>query len=291
METIKNKRKKLIVSIVTFNSLEYIGDCLDSVLDNKPSCSCHVVVVDNDSQDGTAEFIEKNYPQVTLIKNRQNMGFAAANNLAARNTDSQYILLINSDCKVFEHSIQKLVDFMDKNKGAAVAGPKIINSDGSIQHSCRKFPSMLNATVHTLLTVVYPENPFSRKYKLADIDKSKPFEVDWVSGSCMMVRRKAIEGAGMLDEKYFMYVEDLDICFRMWKQGWKVYYFPYAKVLHHVGGSSGGKDIRASYRMQKSVFRFFWKNHRRNWRVVFIPILVMVLSFRVMLTACKKVFG
>lgn len=247
-------------------------------------------MVDNASTDGSGEFVGSNYPQVKLISNSKNIGFAAANNKAIVNSNSKFILLINSDCKVYEGFLDKLLNFMKENPEVGIAGPKIVNSDGSIQLSCRKFPSIINAGFHTVLADIFPNNPFSRKYKLVDIERDKPFEVDWVSGSAMMIRREALKDTGLLDERYFMYVEDVDLCYRMWQKGWKVFYFPYAKVLHHIGGSSNSRELVPCFRMQKSVFYFFWKNYKRNWKIVLIPLLILVLGFRVFINFIKNLF-
>ncbi len=208
-----------------------------------------------------------------MIPNDRNVGFSAANNKAIKRSNSRYIILMNNDCRVFKGSLDNLVLFMEKNPGAGIAGPKIINTDGTVQLSCRRFPSAFDAAAHTVLTQIFPHNPFSRKYKLADVKKDRPFEVDWVSGSCMIIRKKALEEVGFLDEKYFMYVEDLDICYRMWKKKWKVFYCPDAEVLHHIGGSSGRSKIKSSFRMQRSVFYFFWKNYKRSWKIILMPLL------------------
>jgi hypothetical protein len=257
--------------------------------------------VDNASTDGTSRFIAVDHPGIILISNKENIGFAAANNQAIKTTDSKYILLINSDCEVYKDSIDKLIDYMDKNPRVAAAGPKIINSDGSVQYSCRSFPSFFSAAAHSVLVHIYPNNPVSRKYMMTGIRRDRPVSVDWVSGSCMMIRRKALEETGPLDEKYFMYVEDLDICYRMWKKDWEVHYVPDSEVLHHIGGSSrktsssgnqGRKSrraqIRASYRMQKSVFYFFWKNYKVSIKVLLIPLLFMILGLRFLIAVVKS---
>lgn len=246
--------------------------------------------MDNASSDGTPEFMKDNYPRVRLIRNPVNLGFAAANNIAIKNTSSRYILLLNSDCMVYPGSLNTLVDFMEKNRGAGIAGPGIINSDGTMQLSCRRFPSFFDAAAHSVLAHIYPDNPVSKKYKLSDVDRDRPFKVDWVSGSCMIIRRKALENTGLLDENYFMYVEDLDICYRMWKKGWEVHYVPHSRILHHAGGSSRKGRIRASFRMQKSVFYFFWKNYGKSWKVILAPFLVMVLVFRFISSVIGSVF-
>ena len=236
-----------------------------------------------------------------LISNKKNKGFAAASNQAIIATDSRYVLLINSDCEVFKGSIERLMDYFERTPKAAVAGPKILNSDGSIQYSCRRFPSFFGAAAHTILTHIYPNNPVSKRYKLVDVSREDPFSVDWVSGSCMMIRRSALEDTGLLDENYFMYVEDIDMCYRMWQKGWEVHYMPHSEVLHHIGGSSrkpenksGGNRtsrraaVRASYRMQRSVFYFFWKNYRKSFRVLLIPFIIAVLGLRLAIAVLKS---
>ena len=282
--------KDLTISIVSYDSLNFLKPCLDSIYNGPPSIKYDIVVVDNASSDDSPKFIKNNYPLVILILNDKNIGFSAANNKAINRTNSKYIMLINSDCQVYEGSIDNLVEFMEKNTDIGIVGPKIVNSDGSIQHSCRRFPSIMNAGFHTILTGIAPNNPFSRKYKLADVNRDTPFEVDWVSGSCMVIRREALKDTGVLDENYFMYVEDIDICYRMWQENWKVYYYPYCKIMHHIGGSSGNQQVKASIRMQKSVFYFFWKNYKRSWKIILIPFLILVLGFRIFLTFIKNIF-
>ncbi len=281
------KRTKLLISIVSYNSLTYLKECLDSIKKYPPSLSFKVVVVDNASGDGTQDILRKDYRWVSLIANQKNYGFAAANNRALSSLDSEYVMLMNSDCQVFEDSLDRIIGFMEENKETGVVGPRILNSDGTLQLSCRRFPSMFYAGAHSLLTVVYPENPISRRYKMAGADRSRPFEVDWVSGSAMAVRRKALEEVGLLDERFFMYVEDLDLCYRMWKKNWKVYYFPHGEVLHHVGASSRGKSLKSSLMMQKSVLLFYLKNYRKNWRIIFIPVIVAVLALRIFFSWAK----
>jgi GT2 family glycosyltransferase len=323
------KVKNLSMIIVTYNSLEYLKDCVASIHAFPPKNDYDILVVDNASSDRTDEYVKSEYPYITLIKNDRNRGFAAATNQAIMISDSAYILLINSDCQVFDNSIENLLEYFKGNEKVAIAGPKILNSDGSIQYSCRRFPSFFGAAAHTLLAHIYPDNPFSKKYKLVGADREKPFPVDWVSGSCMMIRRKALEETGLLDENFFMYVEDIDICYRMWQKGWEVHYMPYSRVVHHTGGSSGiaaavsrkekgiadSKDgkyhkakgytyeeryrgerinpaaaITASYRMQKSVFYFFRKHYMKNFRVLLAPFVIAVLGIRFITAGLRSIF-
>ncbi len=256
--------------------------------------------MDNASTDGTASYIRKKYPDVMLITNKKNKGFAAAVNQAIDASGSKFIILINADCEVYKHSMDKLIDYFRDNPKMAVAGPRILNSDGSIQYSCRTFPSFFAAAVHTLLVHIYPNNPVTRKYKLMDVSRDEPFSVDWVSGSCMMIRRSALKDTGNFEGKYFMYVEDIDLCYRMWQNGWEVHYVPYSEVRHHGAGSSKGKSrekksrkvaVRASYRMQRSVFYFFWKNYKGTFRVLLIPFIMTALAFRLFIATIKSLIN
>ncbi|MCG2789481.1 MAG: glycosyltransferase family 2 protein [Actinomycetia bacterium] len=284
------KALKLSIIIVSYNSSNLLEECLDSIFKYPCGQNYGIIVVDNNSSDGSQELVRKKYPGVELITNTSNVGFAAANNMAIKSTDSDFILLLNSDCQVYENSLDEMLGFIERITEAAVVGPKIINSDGSIQYSCRKFPSIIDAGLHSILVNIAPDNPVSRKYKLADISREKPFEVDWVSGSCMLVRRQALLRTGFMDENYFMYVEDIDLCFQMWKKNWKVFYYPHAEILHHVGGSTNVGKVAASVRMQKSILYFFWKNYRKSWKILLIPPLVVVLGLRILLTFIKNFF-
>jgi GT2 family glycosyltransferase len=288
----ENQLLKLSIIIVSYNSLNFLKDCLDSINNNEPSASFKITVVDNASSDGTVEAMRKDYPHIRLIENDRNEGFAAANNKAIKSLNSEYILLINGDCRVYANSIDRLLEFADANKDAGIAGPRIINSDGSLQFSCRRFPSFFDAGMHSILTNIAPNNPFSRRYKLADINRDEISKVDWVSGSCMLIRRAALKQTGLMDEKYFMYVEDTDLCYQMWKKGWKVYYFPESEILHHIGGSTKNNAlsgaVTSSIRMQKSVLYFFWKNYRKTLKVLLLPLLLLLLGLRIFLTFFKN---
>lgn len=283
---------RLSIIIVSYNSIDYLKNCLNSIIKNPPlpDREYKIIVVDNASVDGSRELVKNQYPDVRLIANPKNTGFSAANNIGIRANSSEYILLINSDCEAFENSIENLVFFMDDNKDAGIAGPKIVNSDGSIQLSCRRFPSFFDAGMHSILEHIVPDNRFSRRYKLADIKRDKPVKVDWVSGSCMIIRRQALDDTGFLDEHFFMYVEDTDLCYQMWKKDWKVYYNPHSRILHHSGGSTRGRKTAASIMMQKSVIYFFWKNYRKTWRVILFPILPVLSGLRILLTFIKNSF-
>ena len=286
----KDTVHKLSIIIVSYNSVKYIDDCINSIIKyHEPKKNkSEIIVVDNASTDGSVDLVKNKYTDVKLILNKSNLGFSAANNIGIKLSQSEYVLLCNSDCEIFKDSINNLISFMDKHQSVGISGPKIINSDGTIQLSCRRFPSFFDAGMHSILEYIIPGNRFTRKYKLADVNRKKPFEVDWVSGSFMIIRRKAMLDTGLLDEKYFMYVEDIDLCYQMWKKGWQVYYNPYSRVLHHVGGSTHESKTTASIRMQKSIFHFYWKNYRKTYRIIFLPLVLIFLGLRILLTFIKN---
>jgi len=295
-----SNQKKLSIIIVSFNSKDYLKNCINSILKYPPNLNeddFEIIIVDNNSKDGTQEFIENNYLNfkfIKLIKNNLNKGFSFANNIAIKNSNSKYYLFLNSDTEVFEDSINNLLKFFEQcqlnNINIGVVGPKIINPDGSIQLSCRRFPSFINAAFYTILAGIKPNNRFSRHYKLMDIDRNKPFEVDWVSGSAMMVSQLALDVVGIFDENYFMYVEDVDICYRMWAKGFKVYYYPYSIILHHIGGSSKKDSVISQIMMQKSVLYFYIKTYKKSWKIVFIPFVFPILGFRILITYIKSFY-
>jgi GT2 family glycosyltransferase len=284
--------KKLSIIIVNYNGRDYLKDCLNSLkkfpLPDLKEYDFDIVIIDNASTDGSVEMTEKFFPGMEVIKNSKNEGFAAANNIGIKKTFSEYILLLNSDCEVYRDSLLKLVDFMDKKKDAGVAGPKILNSDGSLQLSCRKFPSIIDAAMHSLIGGFKPDNPFSRRYQLADICKDETFVTDWVSGSCMIIRREALKSTGLMDEKYFMYVEDTDLCYQMWQKNWKVYYYPESIILHHWGKSTKKGSLSSSIMMQKSAAYFFRKNNRRSSKILLYPLILVVLGARILLNFVKN---
>lgn len=287
-----NYLKKLSIIIVNYNCCYYLNKCLESIYKyssyslNKNEYQ--ILVVDNASEDDSVNILKSNFPEVKVMVNDRNLGFSAANNIGIKNSFSEYILLINSDCEVYKDSIAGLISFMDNNREVGITGPKILNSDGSVQLSCRRFPSFFDATMHSIIGSFKPDNPFSRRYKLADVSREKPSSVDWVSGSCMMVRRTALKDTGLMDEKYFMYVEDTDICFQMWKHSWKVYYYPLSSVLHHWGKSTEKAGINSNVLMQKSAAYFFWKNYKNSWKILFYPLILFVLGLRILLTFIKN---
>lgn len=287
----------LAIIIVSYNSRNFLKKCIDSIIKYFPQAyknDIEVIIVDNNSNDGSQELINSFSIQhnfISSIYNDKNRGFACANNQAIRSSIADFFLLLNSDTEVYENSLKEVLDYInnyDYPEKIGITGPRIINSDGSVQNSCRKFPSLLNAAAHNVLSIFNPENKFSKEYKMTDADRSKSFKTDWVSGSAMLIEKTALAATGLFDEKYFMYVEDVDLCYRMWKAGYKVIYYPKIEILHHIGKSGDNDPVKIQKLMQKSALRFFIKVNKNSLKILLLPFVLLVLGLRILLTWLKS---
>lgn len=277
------------ILIVNFNTKELLGKCLDSIAKQGADFLAKTIVVDNASTDGSGEFVKKDYAQVKLIVNPQNQGFSKAVNQVLRKAKSQFVLVLNSDTILHDKSIENMVDFMNGCPQAGAVGPLLLNPDGSNQPSGRRFPSFLDASMHAFLGVVAPGNRFTKRYKLLDWDRKNKKEVDWVSGAAVMLRNTAVAEIGFFDERYYMYVEDMDLCYRLWENGWKVFLLPEAKVTHYIGQSSKQISKQMLKEFQKSIYLFFLKQNAHSAKRFLAPLVKGGLGLRtLMLTAVSK---
>ena len=253
----------LSIIIVNYKTKNLLEQCLNSIYSENYHFSYEVSVVDNDSKDSSIEMVNKKFPQVKLIENRNNLGFAAANNQALRRSNARYLLLINPDTVVLLDSLNVMMEFMDEHPEAGIAGCKLLNPDHSLQYSCRNFSTLATFFLRGIhLDSIFPNNTILQKYMMFDWDHNQVREVNWVLGSCMMVRRKAIEQVGMLDENFVLYFEDQDWCYRMWKHGWKVYYVPQAQMIHYYQRHSAKQFLNVlTWTHIKSMLYFFKKHY------------------------------
>jgi GT2 family glycosyltransferase len=249
------------IIIVNYNSTDCLLNCLESVYGDLGGMPAPLWIVDNGSCDGVNRIVER-FPQVHLTANQRNLGFGAAVNQALKKTTSAYVILLNPDSLVLNGFFRTMISFMAENPRVGIAGPGIRNTDGSMQGSARSFPTPLTALFgrQSLLSRLFPGNPLTRANVLTTgSDGISPMDVDWVSGACMVVRRKAIETVGGFDERFFMYWEDADWCRRMRHGGWRIVYFPLAQVMHHVGVSSAKRAIGSLFEFHKSAYRLYEK--------------------------------
>jgi hypothetical protein len=271
----------LDIVIVNYRSTDHLLHCLGSVYNSLQGLPAHIFVQDNASEDGVDRVVSM-FPEVRLSKNDRNLGFARAVNNGLRQGSGPYILLLNPDSLVGDGLFEATLKYMQKNPQVGILGPKILNADGSTQGSARSFPDAFTGLFgrSSVLSRLFPRNPLSRRYMLTTAsDGITPMHVDWVSGACMVVRRKAFEAVGPMDERFFMYWEDADWCRRMWRKGWKVVYFPASKVIHYAGRSSSEKPVRSAYEFHKSSFKLFNKHARFTYRLM-SPLVALGLAMR-----------
>jgi GT2 family glycosyltransferase len=272
----------LSIAIVSFNTRRLLLECLASIA-NGIGPRHEVLVVDNASVDGSAGAVRRAFPTVKVIELDRNAGFAGANNLAIRRSSGRCVLLLNSDTVVLEDALDRLVHFLDAHPGCGVVAPRLLNSDLTDQGTARTFPTPAAALFgrRSFLSRAFPKNPWTRHYLLGrEHEGVAPFQVDWVSGACLMVRRSAIDRAGLLDEGYFMHWEDADWCRRIKRAGYEVWCVPAARVVHHEGKSRAGWPARQVWVFHASAFRYYASHHLAGRLSVLRPLAAAALACR-----------
>jgi hypothetical protein len=253
----------LSICILTYQAREFLRGCLNSIYDYPPDCEFEITVVDNGSTDGTQEMLKREYPQLDLIANPENMGFTAPMNQALQNSKGDFLLLLNPDTLIEPQAFNRLIDYMERHPNVGICGPKVLNTDGTLQKPCRRGESRPLAVFSYFLglSTLFPKSKLFGEYLMSYMDEDETHEVAGVSGSCMMVRRAVINQIGYLDERFFAYQEDADYCFRTRKAGWKIYYVPTARIIHFGGqGGSRVQPYRSIYHWHRSYWLYYQKN-------------------------------
>lgn len=256
---------KLSVVIVNFNTRDLLRACLQSIEESENTPSLELFVVDNASSDGSSAMVSEEFPWVRLMNSEDNRGYAYANNLALRHCRGEYWLLLNPDTVLPPRALRDMVDFLDNHPEAAVAGPKLVRQNGSLDLACRRgFPSPEVSFYRMLgLSKLFPKSRRFGRYNMTYLDPDQPAEVDSVVGAFMMVRAVAARQVGLLDETFFMYGEDLDWAFRIKNAGWKVLYNPKVVVLHYKGASSR-HSRKAIVEFYRAMDIFYKKHYAKN---------------------------
>jgi len=256
----------LSIVLVNFNKGPLLLACLESVYKSAGTISLDVIVIDNDSSDGTGEILPTLYPEARLTLNRRNVGFARATNQGLAAARGAYVLLLNPDTVVERGALETLVGYLRSHPEVGVVGPQMVGPDGAIQLSCRRFPGYATALFnrYSLLTRWFPRNRFSRGYLLSDWDHTETREVDWVSGACLMTRREVLERVGPLDEQFFLFNEDVDWCKRIREARWKVVYLPAARVVHHIGASKDKIPSALVIARHRGMIHYYQKHLSRG---------------------------
>ncbi len=277
-------RRKLLISIVTWNNSLEIDSLLESLTfqEGLPG-ETGVVISDNASRDNTAGIIRQGYEnRVLVIENSENLGFGNAHNRVFENIEADYYLLLNPDC-YFEDplAINKLLDYADMNPDAWIIGPKILNPDNTLQYSARSFPDP-KATLfrNTFLGRLFPNNPYVKKYLRTDTDHDEISPTDWVSGAAMLIRRELIDKTGGFDPRYFMYVEDMDLCKQCSLLDRSVMYFPDSVVYHRIGASSDKAPKKMIAAHHRSMLLYYQKYAGFYERIFLSPFVALALAVR-----------
>jgi len=250
----------LDIIVVTYNNRKILENTLSPLSREITSLGMRIIVVDNHSLDGTADWIRRNHPEWHLIPLNENVGFAKGNNIALKFSKAKYILFLNPDVITNYLSIDAMVEFMENNDDVAILGPKLINRDGGLQFSCRHFPTPMTNLFELLrLDRKYPRSSIFGHYLMSNINHDQIIDVDYVCGAAMLVRTKVLEEIGQFDEEFFIYAEEAELCWRAQKRGYRVVYFPKA-IMIHLGGESTRALKKEMYSEAiRSRWRFFIK--------------------------------
>ncbi|HEX6115850.1 MAG TPA: glycosyltransferase family 2 protein [Solirubrobacterales bacterium] len=252
----------LDVAIVSYRCEDLLRNCLRSLEEHPPAREMTVSVVDNASGDGTPEMVEREFPGVSLVRAPGNVGFSAANNIAIRGSRNPYVLVLNPDTRVTEGALERVCTVLDRDPKVGIAGPKLVLEDGSLDHAAkRSFPTPLGALAH-FTGVGRREDAGGRlaQYRAPERGADEAGSVDAVNGAFMLIRRSALEELGGFDEGYWMYMEDLDLCYRFDAEGWVTWYEPAAVVVHVKAGTSGPiRNAKLNRAFHYGMFRFYRK--------------------------------
>ena len=262
---------KLSIVIVSYNVRTFVEQCLDSVQKASRGIDVEVFVVDNASADDTVEVIGHRYPWVHLIANRSNLGFAGANNIAIRQSVGEYVLLLNTDTVVGEDTLRHSLAFMDAHPEAGGAGVKMHNEDGTVApESRRALPTPWVSCLKML--------GFTKRYYMSHLPWDEPAQIEVISGAFCLLRKKALDEIGLLDEDFFMYGEDIDLSYRLLKGGWQNWYLPYP-IIHYKGKSTQKSDYRYVHIFYQAMLIFFRKHYGHQSFFYTMPVK-MAIYFR-----------
>lgn len=264
----------LSIIIVNFNTSQLLRNCLRSVYESINFCNLNeaeVIVVDNGSKDDSCKIVRREFPEIRLLSNKKNLGFASANNQGMREAKGKYILLLNSDTQVMKNSFASLLKEIEKDNKIGVVGGQLRNTDDSIQPSAGYFPILLKLFLWMSFIDDIPYlTSILKPYHIETVSfYTSLHEVDWVTGACFLVPKNVYKKVGGFDEKIFMYGEEVEWCYRIKKAGFRVIYTPSCVVYHHKGGSGGGKE--AGIIQEIHALAYFYRKHKPNWQYRALP--------------------
>ncbi len=249
------------ICLVNWNTRDMLADCIRSINANRGDLMLEIFVIDNASKDGSVELVKQEFPEVVLISNPVNYGFARANNQGIQQATGRYVLLLNPDTVVLPDAMQSMVAFLESVPDAGAVAPKLLNTNGSLQYSLRKFPTILTPfTENPSLWNAPVMRKYSDKSRLHEWDHNSLREVDQPAGAAFMIKRAVVDTLGDLNSSYHMFFEDVDLCYRIKQNGWKIFYLPDSKIIHH-GGQSVKQRQNIGDEFYKSMIKYFRFHH------------------------------
>ena len=289
---------KLAIVIIHYNTSADLDRCLESISAYPPGSEHRVVIVDNASRDDGLDAVHRRYPDHTWIFSEENLGYARGCNLGMAQVEADYYLVLNPDIVVQPGALDRLLEFADRHPRAGLVGPQLLNEDGSIQDSCRRFYTFKTLLLRrTFLGKLFSNSETERRYLMADFDHRSVRPVDWVIGGCVLVRRSAMARTGPMDERFFLYFEDVDWCYRMWQAGYEVIYTPDARFMHrHRRDSARGTFNRTFWMHLGSLISFYEKWGMvvwllKKWREPLVVMFLWLLDILGVATAFVGAYG
>lgn len=281
----------LSIVIVSWNVRDLLQACLQSITDSGDELALEVIVVDSGSNDGSPDMVREAFPEVKLMARPDNVGFPKGNNLGLTQANGRYLLLLNPDTELVGEALATMMAYMESYPQVGALGPQLLNPDGSVQSSRRRFPRLATAFFESTWLQALAPRKLLRDYYVLDVRDDETAAVDWVTGACLLTRREVYEQIGGLDEDYFMYSEELDWCRRIKDAGWDIVYLPTAQVLHHVGKSSEQAVTHRHINYQRAKLRYFRKYHGRTAAATLRIFLLMNYVWQIKLEAMKGIIG
>lgn len=288
---------ELSIIIVNWNSADYLRTALVSIYQRVNGIPFEVVVVDSASFDGSAQIVEREFPQVNFIQSQNNIGFACSNNLGVNRASGTALLFLNPDTELIGDVVQRMLVHLNSDPSVGAVGCRVLNSDGSVQTACvQAFPTILNQLLDS--TILQRLLPKSKLWGAKALFSKRPEDVDVIAGSCLMVRREAFLAAGMFCSDYFMYTEDVELCYSIRKAGYRVQHIPGVSIIHHGGSSSNAREESnfSTVMQRESLFNFFRKTRGSGYAGVYratvgaaaivrMGLVILILPLRLMLRA------
>ena len=281
------KKFELSIIIVNWNGAEFVSKCLKSIFESKFNKPWEVIVVDNHSSDRSVEII-KQFPQVILIENKENVGFGAANNRALKQATGEFVFLLNPDVQIFPDNLEKLVKKIGEEEKIAIVAPQLVNEDGSLQREIGHFPGLADSI---LVLLKLHRLPFFKDLVYPKVDYSREQEAEHLMGSALLIRRKVLDSVGVFDERFFLWFEETDLEKRIKDAGWKLIYYPQVHVVHLLSRSiKQVSPLKRQLMWSKSLGIYFWKHKSQAARILLLPFILLGLIIAGFM-ALKNIFS